>query len=111
LDKSINKYSGTNLFIIIILLLPALLTITSCNRNKRIDEDKFIKVYVDLIFAQDTLKTDILQIKKDVLARNSVTETEYEKTLKYYNSDPEKWREFFDKAISYLEELKKQNSP
>jgi hypothetical protein len=89
-----------------LLLLLFLLTFAGC--SGRINEDKFILVYSDLVIAQDTLKTNnnLNTIKSSVFRKYNVTEKEYTETLKYYNSDPRKWEDFFNKTISHLESLK-----
>jgi hypothetical protein len=90
----------------ILLLLLFLLTFAGC--SNRINEDKFILVYSDLVIAQDTLKTNnnLNVIKSTVFRKYKVTEKEYIATLNYYNSDPRKWEEFFNKTISHLEGLR-----
>ena len=66
-----------------------------------------------MLIAQDTTRSDGRQlevIKKEVLKRYSVSDADYNSTLKFYNSEPKRWSEFFDKAIAYLEQLKKNKS-
>jgi hypothetical protein len=88
------------------LLLLLLLSFTGCSH--KINEDKFILIYSDLVIAQDTLKNNINldEIKNAVFKRYNVSETEYIETLNYYNSDPRKWEAFFNKTISHLEGLR-----
>ena len=88
------------------LLLLFIFVLTGC--SNRINEDKFILVYSDLVIAQDTLKTNnnLNAIKSTVFRKYNVTEKEYTETLKYYNSDPRKWEAFFNKTISHLEDLR-----
>jgi hypothetical protein len=76
--------------------------------SNRINEDKFILVYSDLVIAQDTLKTNnnLNAIKNTVFRKYNITEKEYSVTLNYYNSDPRKWEAFFNKTISHLEDLR-----
>jgi adenylate kinase family enzyme len=83
-----------------------------CSKNKVINEDKFVKVYADLVIQQDTLKNlsvKIDSLKQIVFKRYNVTEKEYKKTIEYYNNDPRKWEEFFKRVKGYLEELNKKN--
>jgi hypothetical protein len=89
-----------------LLLLLLLFSFTGCSR--RINEDKFILIYSDLVIAQDTLKNNntLDQIKNSVFQRYNVSEKEYTETLNYYNSDPRKWEAFFNKTISHLEGLR-----
>ena len=72
-------------------------------------EEKFIKVYVDLMIVQDTTRVNSLpldSLKDIVFTKHNITSELYDKTVAKYNSSPENWEEFFDKAIAYLEELK-----
>ena len=85
----------------------------SCSDNPPLKEDKFIRIYVDMVIAQDTTNAgalQILNIKKFVLKKYSVSEQDYNSTLRFYNSEPKRWRAFFDKAISYLEQLRKEKN-
>ena len=64
-----------------------------------------------MLIAQDTTGANnkkLENIKGEVLKRYSVSKTDYDSTLSFYNSDPKRWSEFFDKAINYLEQLKKE---
>ena len=83
-----------------------------CDKEvKVIPEEKFIKVYVDLLILQDTTSTDSLSLdslKTFVFKNHNVSAEEYNATIRYYNSEPKKWEEFFDKAINYVEALKKE---
>jgi Domain of unknown function (DUF4296) len=94
-----------------LILLLFLLSFAGCTH--KINEDKFILVYSDLVIAQDTIKNNnnISTIKNTVFRKYNVTEKEYTETLNYYNSDPRKWEPFFNKTISHLEDLrsKKKN--
>ena len=100
------KYVFPTLFISIILF-------QGCEKEaKVIPEEKFIKVYVDLLILQDTTSTDSLSLdslKTLVFKNHNVSTEEYDETIRYYNSEPKKWEEFFDKAITYAEELKKED--
>jgi hypothetical protein len=89
-----------------ILLLLLLMTFTGC--SGRLNEDKFILIYSDLVIALDTAKvnTNLDQIKSTVFKKYNVSEKEYSATLNYYNSDPRKWEAFFNKTISHLEGLR-----
>jgi hypothetical protein len=87
-------------------MLLFLLSFAGCSH--KIDENKFILVYSDLVIAQDTLKSNnsLDEIKKVVFRKYNVSEKEYSGTLNYYNSDPRKWEAFFNKTISHLEGLR-----
>lgn len=90
--------------VVFLITLFSLLALTGC-KDQPVSEDKFIKVYTDIVIAQDTIGqvSTLSQIKKSIFAKNSITEKDYNNTFKYYNENPEKWEAFFDKAIVYLE--------
>ncbi len=101
-----NRYSLK--FLLPLLIIFALL-INNCSEEKIIPEEKFIHVYVDLMIVQDTTRTNPLpldSLKEIVFTKHDITSELYDKTIAKYNSSPEDWEEFFDKAIAYLEELK-----
>jgi len=83
--------------------------LSSCSEEEVIPEEKFILVYVDLMIVQDTTRVNPLpldSLKEIVFAKHEITSELYDKTIAKYNSLPETWEEFFEKAIAYLEELK-----
>ena len=91
-----------------LLIIPALL-LSSCSEEEVIPEEKFIHVYVDLMIVQDTTRVNSLpldSLKDIVFTKHNITSELYDKTVAKYNSSPENWEEFFNKAIAYLEELK-----
>ena len=94
-------------------LLISIIIFQGCRKEvKVIPEEKFIKVYVDLLILQDTTSTDSLSLdslKALVFKNHIVSAEEYDATIRYYNSEPKRWEEFFDKAITYAEELKKED--
>lgn len=107
------KYFNFRLAAIIYFLIPLLFFIVSCSDNPPLKEEKFIRIYVDIVIAQDTTNANPSQtqnIKKNILKKYSVSEKDYKSTLDFYNSEPKRWQAFFDKAISYLEQLKKGKS-
>jgi len=83
--------------------------LSSCSEEEVIPEEKFIHIYVDLMIAQDTTRVNPLSLdslKEIVFTKHNITSELYDKTIAKYNSLPEAWEEFFEKAIAYLEELK-----
>ena len=107
------NHRNINLLILIYFSLSILFLLAGCSKKNAINEDKFVKIYADLVIQQDTLKN--LSVKNDslkqiVFKRYNVTEEEYKKTIDYYNNDPSKWQEFFKRVKGYLEELNKKNA-
>lgn len=88
------------------LILIVSVTIISCKNQQAIEEKKFVKIYTDMIFMQDTSSSSQLEIKKEVLKRFNVNEIDYDNTIKFYNDDPERWQPFFDSVITYIEKIK-----
>lgn len=96
-------------FLITFLTLIFFLSI-DCNQNKIIDEEKFVKIYADIIIANDTISGashSADTVLQRVLLKHNVTLEQYEATVQYYNQDSERWEKFFSKAIAYLEQKKK----
>ncbi len=97
------RYSSV-FFVFFFLIIS--IGILSCKKSSSIDEKKFIKIYADMIFMQDTSSLSQSIIKQKVLKRFNIKETDYDATVEYYNNDPEKWQKFFDSTIVYIEKLK-----
>jgi hypothetical protein len=85
--------------------------ISACDKGPPIPEEKFIKVYVDLLVIQDTTTASTFSldsVKTLVFTRHDISAEDYDATVKYYNSQPEKWVAFFDSTTAYVENLKKE---
>jgi hypothetical protein len=93
------------------LLILLFFFISACDKGPPIPEEKFIKVYVDFLIIQDTSTAETFSldsIKTIVFSRYNISPEQYDKTINYYNSQPEKWIAFFDSATAYAEGLKKE---
>ena len=93
--------------ITIIFLLTVF--IFSCSKDDILPEDKFIKIYIDILVAQDTLTDNSISndsLKTLVLQKYDVADSIFTKTIEHYNYDPAKWENFFEEAIKQVEELK-----
>ena len=114
MTRRILKYKNLITIFFLILSQAFILSLLSgCSKNNIINEDKFVRVYADLIIQQDTLntlnyKTDTVKIK--IFKKYNITAKDYKNTIAYYNHDPGKWEKFFEKVTAYVEELKKQNA-
>jgi hypothetical protein len=104
----------------VLFLFPVmLLFFSSCENKDIIPEDTFVKVYADFLIAQDTSFIDSKDttyretesFKQMIFRKHNVTSKQYEITLKYYNQNAELWEEFFEKAIAYVENQKKNFHP
>jgi hypothetical protein len=92
------------------LIISALL-LSACDKGPPIPEDKFIKVYVDFLIIKDTTTANAFSldsVKTLVFTRHDISSEQYDETINYYNSQPEKWAVLFDSATAYVEGLKKE---
>ena len=108
-----NKLNSYRPFVISLFIFFLSVQWGGCTRSYRIDEDKFVKVYTDIIIAQDTANADNKQldsIKGKIFGRYGITKAQYDSTLSFYNSNPEKWEKFFDKTIKYVEDLRDRSN-
>jgi hypothetical protein len=90
-------------------LIPILLLLTYCTEKPRVQEDKFILVYTDLMFAQDTvlINTDnVDSLKTEVFIKHNISEEDYQQTIEFYNNSPGSWEKFFVRVEEYIESLK-----
>jgi len=95
----------------ITFLIISTLFLSACDKGPPIQEEKFIKVYVDLLIVQDTTTAETFpldSIKTLVFTKHNISSEQYDETISYYNSRPEKWAAFFDSAKVYVERLKKE---
>jgi hypothetical protein len=86
--------------------------LSACDKGPPIPEEKFIKVYIDFLIIQDTTSANAFSldsIKTLVFTKHKITSKQYDEAINYYNSQPEKWTAFFDKASAYVEGLKKDS--
>ena len=83
--------------------------IISCSENEILPEEELIKIYVDILIAQDSTTNESVTIdslKAVVLKKYEVPESVYVKSINYYNFTPARWEEFFNNATKYVEKLK-----
>lgn len=104
-----------SLYQIISLIVLVLTLSAGCKENNVIDEEKFINIYTDIIIARDTTSLKLNQeseneVIKAVLKKWDAALEDYEKTIKYYNQESNRWEGFFEKALKYLEEKRKNAS-
>ncbi|MEJ2615524.1 MAG: DUF4296 domain-containing protein [Ignavibacteriaceae bacterium] len=99
-----------NLYILSLTFLA--LFISNCTNGRILDEDKFVKVYTDLVIAHDTIPEKTVSfdsVKQAVFNRYGITEGQYDSTVNYYNKNVERWQSFFKTATAYIDTLKKKN--
>ena len=99
-----------NFYILSFIFLS--LFIASCSKDRILDEDKFVKVYTDLVIANDTIpeKTaNFDSVKQAVFNKYGITAGQYDSTVNYYNKNVERWQNFFKAATAYIDTLMKKN--
>ena len=97
----------------LIPLYLLMLFFIACSNDKVIDENKFVKVYADLVIAQDTLipnKEVFDSVKTKIFKKYGVTFKQYNYTISYYNKDVKRWESFFSQAIAYIDTLRSKKT-
>lgn len=90
------------------ILLLSIVLFISCEEKPTIEENKFVKVYAKLISAQDSISVDsakFFEYKKKVFSDFNLTEKDYEQTVEFYNKDPKRWEDFFNKVVKHIEAI------
>lgn len=100
------------------IILICICFLSGCSNEKIIDEDKFVKVYADMVISQDTMSTpangavagytNTKKLRDEILKRHNVTDEQYKQTINYYNKNPQDWERFFNKVVTYIDGLKKR---
>lgn len=99
-----------NFYLVSITFL--ILLISSCSKDKILDEDKFVKVYTDLVIAHDTIPegtANFDSVKQAIFKKHGINSGQYDSTIRYYNQDVERWKSFFNTATAYIDTLKSKN--
>ena len=94
-----------NITIIFLLIV----FVFSCSKDDILPEEKFKKIYIDILVTQDTLSDNTISndsLKTLILQKYNVTDSTYTKTIEYYNNNPDMWEKFFEDVIKQVEELK-----
>jgi predicted nuclease with TOPRIM domain len=87
------------------LLLITGFMFLSCSEK----HDPFVDLYADIVIAQESGKTsyeEMREVRLELFKKYNMSEEEYKKRLDYYNQDPRRWKEFFDKVIAKVEKMK-----
>ena len=95
--------------ILTLIILTNVFLVAACDNEPPISQDKFVRVYVDLLIIQDTTTVENYSVdsaKAAVFNKYNVSAEQYDSTINYYNAEPERWIQFFDSAGAYVERLK-----
>ena len=88
------------------------LLISGCSNDRILNEEKFVKVYTDLVIAHDTITektTNFDSVKQAVFKKYGITAGQYDSTVNYYNKDVDRWQSFFKTATAYIDTLRSKN--
>jgi len=106
LKKLVKNFNSKKLILLISFLSLFILIFFVCKSNQVIEEQTFVNLYSDLLVTKELYRGNDSQYFK---ARDSlyklykVNNLMVEQTLRFYNSDVEKWNKFFQKVIKRLE--------
>lgn len=93
-----------------IFFAAAIILFASC--SKEVDTNTMSKVYIDILVAKETFPkgSDTLKaVKNNIFETYEISGEQYYSTLKSFETDQEKWEEFFEKSRIYLDSLKIEN--
>lgn len=90
------------------LLLFVPIFFQACDDSPPMSEEKFMHAYVDILIAQDTTTKPFSMdsLRTETLTSDSISPSQYDSMIEYYNENPEKWMVFFDSVTVYAEQLK-----
>jgi hypothetical protein len=91
----------------------------SCTDKEPLEQEKMIRIYAELLLAQDSSLSALNfkpgkaaiqdSVKRAIFRKYNVSPKSYEETIQYYNENQERWVDFFRNTIVYLDSLKKQS--
>ena len=96
------------------LIICVIIFLQACNDDPPIPEKIFMRVYVDILIAQDTTTTTSFStdsLREEILADNDILPEQYVDMIEYYNARPEKWMPFFDSVTVYVEQMRLESEP
>lgn len=79
----------------------------NCNSNYRIEEEKFVNIYADLLILKEMYRHDdssYFKARDSLYKSYEVDQFKIDQTLEYYSTDTQKWTEFYRKVIKRLEQ-------
>lgn len=80
----------------------------SCSDESPIEEEKFVKIYTDVLILQDTTFTssDSLKIlKEEIFTKYGIDSSKYLNSINFYNEEPKRWDTFFNKVLLHIDSL------
>jgi hypothetical protein len=103
---NMNRIFKSALFVVLSI------TFVFCTQEKEVDQDTLVKVYVDILIAEDTLARNmdsLLIVKESIFENYNITKENYFHTINKYALQKKNWDEFFKKSLDYLDSLQKSS--
>jgi hypothetical protein len=102
--------------LIIIILIFILSSNCSKNRNIHLSkkQQKFVHVYSELLQLQNIFHNQnpaYLDSSRKILEKYKFTKNEYERSLAYFNKNPERWELFYQTILNRLKENETNQLP
>ncbi len=91
------------------IIFALLLFFVGCNLEGNFSQDEIAHLYVDVLIAEETYKTEPDSLKAtldSIYYFHNITEKQYLTELEKYEYDKEKWDTLFSFAEKYLATLK-----
>ncbi len=96
-------------FVIPVAAILILMTLFGCqSESDEVPAEKIAKVYVDLLVAKELYRSNpdtVSILEKEIFSKYNIDKDYYEKSIKNFKDDKEKWDLFFNVAKSYLDSL------
>lgn len=90
---------------LIVLSISLPFIIQGCSESSPVDEKTLVRVYAEMVIMQDSSKLNDLEIQKKVLTDFNISASDYEKSVNILREKPERWQDFYDSVIVYLQKL------
>lgn len=86
----------------------------SCDSSKIIEEETFVQIYSELLISKEKYRGDtksFIAEREKIYKAYNVDRAKVDETLEYYNSDPQRWKLFFEKVVKNLENIQLTAAP
>ena len=94
-----------------VILFLFIILVAACS-SREVDSHVMSKAYVDILIAKETFPqgSDSLKAATNrTFEKYKITSEDYYSTLKNYETNQEKWDDFFKQSREYLDSLKAEN--
>lgn len=104
-----------NRFLIPILILSTCSCSKEEPRSAVVEKDKFESVYVELLDSAQVIQsapTDstLSPVAERILKRHEIPIEQFKATVRFYNADAKKWKEFFEDVVKRIDERRNKKT-